>query len=64
MDDMKLEHGDKCIECGEEATVLVYSRHRGSVVKACDMHVDFIVEEDSPEYEHWCENCACLLPIN
>jgi hypothetical protein len=28
------------------------------------MHVDHIVEEESPEYEHWCENCSCLLPIN
>lgn len=50
--------------CLRKATGLTYSRNLGSVVATCDQCEEYVIDEQSPEYTHGCENCGCLLPIN
>lgn len=60
------ENGDECEfgDCHETAKWLAYSRRNGCVMALCEHHQVVVVDEDSPEYHHTCENCGCELPIN
>lgn len=62
----RLEPGMVCEidDCGRPATAIVYSRKSREVLACCDSHESVVLDEDSPEYWHHCENCGCGLPIN
>lgn len=43
---------------------VVYSRESRRVVRACGDCTLAIMREARAEYEHWCPNCSCFIPIN
>ena len=61
-----LKPGDMCeVEgCEEEADNIAYSRVREKVIFCCDPHTCKVVDEGSPEYHDYCENCGCKQGVN
>ena len=62
----KLSEAERCENevCYNTATDIVYSRKLEKVILCCGSCADDVVNEGHPEYEHNCENCGCMLPIN
>ena len=62
----RIKKDNKCeyMNCGGNATYVVYSRKKRKVLLCCDVHSEIVQDEELPEYFHTCENCGCLLPIN
>jgi hypothetical protein len=62
----KIKKGMKCeyAKCTDDATTLVYSRKLSKVLACCDLHAGSVIKEEGPEFEHTCENCGCILPVN
>lgn len=56
----RLEHG----ECDQAAEMIAYDRQRGIVGLFCQNHANMIIEQDSPEYTNYCQNCGCLEGVN
>lgn len=62
----KLKKGSNCemVNCNNIATDLVYSRNQEKVLLCCETHANEVVDERGSEYQHQCENCGCMSPIN
>ena len=58
-----------CHHCKEDATEMVFSRHRRMeglepLVPMCSTHAEIEIQRTSPEYDNCCYNCGTWEPIN
>ena len=51
-------------DCKRKADHLVFNRDTRKVQTYCEPHAKVVIEYQSPEYEEWCPNCGCGIPIN